>query len=220
MRRFALITFAGVLGVGGMVVWSNRSARTAGDNKEAVASQLDETSIDAQASHSATPSNATPKSREAVPIAETSSIRGRSAPPLLSDQQDDPKTVALLPPIPETIAHPRAAEEPSPASREPSSRPEVFGPEDGDVVQPVPMYPQQLGRLPAGTRGEDMAIIEVVVNSLGTVDSAKVVEAPATLEEALVMTMSLSAAKTWHFRPARRDGQNVSYRQRLRVALH
>ena len=95
----------------------------------------------------------------------------------------------------------------------------VFGEDDSDVTRPIPIYPRQLGRLPAGTQPSDVGVIEVVVNEFGKVESTSVVNPPRSLDEALVMTMSLSAVKSWQFHPALREGQRVKYRARIGVAM-
>ena len=54
--------------------------------------------------------------------------------------------------------------------------------------------------------------IEVLVNERGTVDAVRAVAPPRTLGESLLVTMGLSAAKSWSFQPALKDGRPVKYR--------
>jgi len=97
--------------------------------------------------------------------------------------------------------------------------PTIYTINDGDVVPPVASAPNQLGRLPRGVRREDIAAIEVVVNRKGTVESVRAQLRPQTLADAAVITMSLSAAKAWHFRPATKDGEPVKYRKVIPVTV-
>jgi len=96
--------------------------------------------------------------------------------------------------------------------------PATYSASDAEVVPPGVVFPQQLGRLPKGTRREDLTTIEVIVNPDGTVGSVKAVEDPQSLADALVVTSSLSAVKSWRFRPALKNGRPVRYRQLISVA--
>jgi hypothetical protein len=95
----------------------------------------------------------------------------------------------------------------------------VYSPNDKDVDPPVVLYPQQLGRVPIGLRRDEIAYVEIIINEEGRVMQVKARESPATLDESMVLTMSLSAAKTWRFQAARKDGKAVKYRQILPVSL-
>jgi hypothetical protein len=95
----------------------------------------------------------------------------------------------------------------------------MYSANDKDVEPPVVLYPQQLGRLPLALRRDEMAFVEVILNEEGKVLRAKALESPATLDESMVLTMSLSAAKSWRFQPARKDGHPVKYRYVLPVSL-
>jgi outer membrane biosynthesis protein TonB len=87
------------------------------------------------------------------------------------------------------------------------------------VDPPIVLYPQQLGRVPLGLRRDEMAFVEVLLSEDGKVLRVKALEPPSTLDESMVLTMSLSAAKSWRFQPARKDGRAVKYRQVLPVSL-
>ena len=95
----------------------------------------------------------------------------------------------------------------------------VYSARDKDVAPPIALYPQQLGRVPTGVRPDDIAMIEVVVNENGTIAGVKAQESPRTLDDAMILTMSLSAAKSWRFQPAAKDGRPVKYRQVIPVSL-
>ena len=86
-------------------------------------------------------------------------------------------------------------------------------------MPPFVVWPQQLGRIPGTDHGNDRALIEVVVNSDGTVAQVKAQQSPQTLDDAMILTMSLSAAKSWLFRPALKDGRPVRYRQLIPVSV-
>ncbi len=95
----------------------------------------------------------------------------------------------------------------------------VYSARDADVAPPIAVYPQQLGRIPLGVAREDLAMIEVLINADGTVAEVKAKDSPQSLDDAMMITMSLSAAKTWRFQPAQKDGRPVRYRQVLAVSL-
>jgi hypothetical protein len=95
----------------------------------------------------------------------------------------------------------------------------VYSARDPDVEPPIVLYPQQLGRLPIGVAPEEITYVEVIINEDGTVAAVKSRQVPQSLDESMVITMSLSAAKTWRFQPARKDGRAVKYRHVLPVSL-
>lgn len=95
----------------------------------------------------------------------------------------------------------------------------IYGPGDPGVEPPVVKFPQQLGRVPLGVRREDLTYVEVIINEDGRVMQVKAKESPQTLDESMVITMSLSAAKSWRFQPATKDGRPVKFRQTLPVSL-
>jgi hypothetical protein len=95
----------------------------------------------------------------------------------------------------------------------------IYGATDKDVDPPVVLYPQQLGRVPIGLRRDEITFVEVIINEEGRVMQVKARESPSTLDESMVLTMSLSAAKTWRFQAARKDGKAVKYRQVVPVSL-
>ena len=95
----------------------------------------------------------------------------------------------------------------------------VYSASDRDVDPPVVLYPQQLGRVPIGLRRDEMAFVEVLLSEEGRVLQVKSLDSPQSLDESMVLTMSLSAAKSWRFQPARKDGRAVKYRQVLPVSL-
>jgi hypothetical protein len=93
----------------------------------------------------------------------------------------------------------------------------IYSAADGDVVPPVAVYPRFPSTYPPGTTAEDLAEFEVIVSPTGGVESVKARRAPHHISEALRVTMSLSAAKTWRFRPGLKDGEPVTYRHIIRI---
>ena len=87
----------------------------------------------------------------------------------------------------------------------------IYSNRNGDVEPPTVISPQRL--LPVrGSQQPDRPAIEILVNELGIVDSVKAHVPPRTLGESVVVTSALSAAKSWRFRPALREGKPVKYR--------
>ena len=87
----------------------------------------------------------------------------------------------------------------------------VYSNRNADVEPPTVIYPQRLVPV-SGATVPDRPTIEIVVNESGSVDSVKASAAPRTLGESVVITSALSAAKSWRFRPALREGRPVKYR--------
>jgi hypothetical protein len=95
----------------------------------------------------------------------------------------------------------------------------IYTASDREVTPPALTAYQQLWRIPASPRPEDTIRVEVVVDEQGNVESAKSFDNPVSLADAAAVAMSLSAAKSWHFRPAVRDGHPVRYRQVVSVSM-
>ena len=92
----------------------------------------------------------------------------------------------------------------------------IYSASNHDVTPPLATYPRLPAR-PAGARADEHSTIELLVGETGRVESVKVLERPQNLGEALLVTANLSAAKTWRFHPAVRDGQPVRYRTLVQV---
>jgi TonB family protein len=91
----------------------------------------------------------------------------------------------------------------------------VYGAADLDVTPPESIGRQKLGGLVGAIQPGAVVTIEFIVNETGTVESAKATTSPRTLGESLLLATGLHAVKSWQFRPARRNGQAVSYRKSL-----
>jgi hypothetical protein len=115
----------------------------------------------------------------------------------------------------------QARQEPAPAalSRRFSTPATTFSASDLDVVPPVPDTSQILWRMPASSRAADLVAIEIVVNEHGAVESVKAIDRTNNIADAFALTMSLSAAKSWHFHPALKDGLPVKYRQIIPLTM-
>jgi len=180
---------------------------------------------------SQTPAELAPRPREAwvrnlpavpLPVRPPEPVRRAPKPvaPAVAKPTPPPRSVKTETPVAKT-AQPEAPPRQSfvvDVTPEPTD-PTIYSLKDGDVQPPVSVSPKQLGRMPRGIRLEDIESIEVVVNRKGVVESVKAQRRPETLADAAVVTMSLSAAKSWHFQPARKDGVPVKYRQVIPVTV-
>jgi hypothetical protein len=99
------------------------------------------------------------------------------------------------------------------ATQRPVSASQIYSPTDTDVVPPVAVYPH----LPASAfvAQDDALMFDVVIDHAGNVESVKSLRPANTMGSALRLTMSLSAAKSWRFQPAIKDGQGVRYRHTI-----
>jgi len=88
----------------------------------------------------------------------------------------------------------------------------VYDSRDADVTPPVELWPY-LRTLRAGTSPAGIATFDLVIDEAGAVQSARV-QVPLKRWDHVML---LSAMKTWHFRPATKDGHPVKYRKQLLV---
>lgn len=89
------------------------------------------------------------------------------------------------------------------------------------MTPPRALSPQLISMLSQESPGvrPDVMLIAVMINEQGTVDSVQAVNNPETIGESVVLTAALSAVKSWHFRPALKDGSPVKYRQIVPVRV-
>jgi hypothetical protein len=90
----------------------------------------------------------------------------------------------------------------------------IYSEVDADVVPPVAVYPH-LPRALLGSARPDAATFDVVIDRNGKVESVRLRHAPRSIGNAMILTMTVSAAKAWRFQPAIRGGQAVRYRQAI-----
>jgi hypothetical protein len=100
-------------------------------------------------------------------------------------------------------------QEPAVAAQQPSAS--IYSAENTDVSPPVAVYSQFPS--PIEPRPRDASIFDIVIDRAGNVESVRARRPPTSMADAMVLTMSLSAAKTWRFQPAIKDGQPVRYRK-------
>jgi hypothetical protein len=124
-------------------------------------------------------------------------------------------SAALTPPVSAVIFAP-PADRPVPAARladvVDSVDTTVYSAESANVVPPTAIRPQLPRALPVGVAASSLSRIEVMVLRDGTVESVKLLPgARPTVKDGML----LSAAKTWRFAPASKDGVPVRYRKTI-----
>jgi hypothetical protein len=125
-------------------------------------------------------------------------VRALTPPPV----QSAPIAVQAAPPVSEAAATtaPRA--------------PVIYTTDDKNVSPPVAIK-QDLPSFPGRVTFDRVGVLEVVIDTSGSVESATMVETVEPLYNRLV----LAAAKTWIYRPARLEGTPVKYRKRIEIKL-
>ena len=91
----------------------------------------------------------------------------------------------------------------------------IYSAESEAVSPPVGVRPQLPSELPSNVSVEQLSRIDLIVSPAGTVESVKLVGTPHNVHD----SMLLSAAKTWQFQPALKDGVPVRYRKTVWIAL-
>jgi len=129
----------------------------------------------------------------------------------------------LKEPPADLAAAPFPLEQPAPSDAEVNGRQvdaRIYSETDSDVAPPVATYPRLPSILPPGTEAKDLAMIDLIIAPGGKVESVKLRRAPTTISDSMLLAMSLSAAKTWRFDPATKDGQPVRYRKSIWLVMH
>jgi hypothetical protein len=145
-------------------------------------------------------------SERAAPSTSVAPIAQPASDPSLSQA---PVAVPAPPPAPELprVEAPPAAETVV-----------VYSAADADVVPPGPIGQRLLDSPPPAAQQQRFTALTIVVDENGHVESATLARKPATLQDAMLATANLSAAKNWRFLPAVRGGQPVKYRRTVWVA--
>jgi hypothetical protein len=94
-------------------------------------------------------------------------------------------------------------------------RPSVYSRDDRWVSPPRPVRPQLPPEPPFDPTVAPPTELELVIDSTGLVESAKLRTPPRNVNE----FMLVSAAKAWIFQPAEFDGRPVRYRHRVRLIM-
>jgi len=89
----------------------------------------------------------------------------------------------------------------------------VYSIDDAGIVAPRLDRSRLPAKPPAAASQREIPQVEVVISAAGEVESVRLVNEPAGVHAA----MMLSAVKNWRFHPATRDGVPVRYRMRLRL---
>jgi len=119
---------------------------------------------------------------------------------------------------PEPVA-PAPAPAPAPVAPEPPPLPsprvaKIFTAGDGNVVPPITLH-QQIPPFRGQVREAQVGIIEVVIDTMGGVESATVIASINPLYD----RQALAAARLWQYQPAKLDGAPVKYMKRIQVNL-
>lgn len=174
----------------------------------------------AAATAAATPSPSPTASPSSTPTASAASAE-QGPKPRPAKAARPPATPSPMVPSPVVQAPVEPARLPAPSNPAPervTGKPavpaadlRVYDAATADVTPPSLLTP--IGIAPVRTNYvPGLATIEVIVSGDGSVESAKAGKAPATVGETLEMMSWLSAAKSWRFGPAVKDGQSVKYR--------
>jgi hypothetical protein len=226
------VVLIAIIAINGWSLWRRRSAPPVAAAPTPPAEQpIDGPPLTGEAEHAAAPDFVGPV--RATPSAMAAPRPARSAksgaPPVLvsppstpgaaeASRAPQPIDTAVQAPTAAGAAPvvPRAGPDTAPAPPKP-----FYGPADRDVTPPRALSPQLLAMLSQQSPGvrPDVMMIAVLINEQGTVDSVQAVNNPVSLSESVMLTGALSAVKTWHFRPAVKDGVPVKYRQVVPLRL-
>jgi len=125
-----------------------------------------------------------------------------------------------MPAAPETTPSDTTTPAAASASAEAAPDSAVYTAQDADVVPPTAIYPRFPSTLPAGVKAADLAEFDVLVTEDGLVEWVKMRKPPRNMSDAMILTMSMSASKTWRFNPGLRNGVPVKYRKIVWVLTH
>ena len=134
------------------------------------------------------------------------------AAPVFAPPVPTPTTAAVAPRPNEPSAPARAVPPPAAAPSRPVNR--IYASTDANVVPPVTIR-QQLPAYPGQVMVGKQGIIEIVIDETGAVESANMRVSVNAAYDAL----AVSAAKTWHYKPASINGVTVKYRKAVQITI-
>jgi protein TonB len=116
-----------------------------------------------------------------------------------------------------TLERHELAPEPAPATgAEPApSGPAVYTSADTDVTPAALLRTHLPSQPPTSVLPDDVGTLELTVTETGTVEHVKLISASSRYQE----RMLISAAKTWRFQPAMKNGRPVRFRARVRITI-
>jgi hypothetical protein len=146
--------------------------------------------------------------------------------PATSKKVHHKKPLPVPPPVPPGTPVAVAVDVPAPVVSSTAAAPQydalpvahddmVYTTTDAAVIPPVLVRPVLPKYPPPGLAEDQIGSIEVLVDEQGDVDQVRLISPANRFHERMLM----SAAKTWKFRPAFKDGHPVRYRTRIRVTL-
>lgn len=103
-----------------------------------------------------------------------------------------------------------------PGAAGPREDAKIYGSDDSDVTAPVALRPAQIMTAPPrGIRPDRLVELELLIATTGAVEKIVMRSPPNPIHDVAIV----SAAKTWRFRPAVKDGRPVRYRQIVWVTI-
>ena len=93
--------------------------------------------------------------------------------------------------------------------------PAIYTKGEPDVIEPIAVR-QSLPPYPGRVTMAKSGVLEIVIDETGSVEFAAMVQSVDPNYNRIV----IAAAKTWAYRPARRDGTPVKFRKRIQVAIN
>lgn len=159
----------------------------------------------------ATPAARTVPARDIRLPARSRAIRAMEAPPKPEFVAFDlePSSVA---PVTDTAAD-VASDVPAQVEISDLDSSLVYSAGSSGVEPPIGIRPQLARELPTAVKPEDLARLELVIGTDGSIESARLLDPPRNVIDSLVV----SAAKAWSFEPAMKDGHPVRYRKTVWV---
>jgi hypothetical protein len=101
-----------------------------------------------------------------------------------------------------------------PVQAPPRREPKIYGASDPNVVPPIALS-QQIPPFPGQVRVPQTGVIEVVIDTMGGVESVSMVSPISPQYDRL----ALNAARLWQYQPARVDGAPVKFLKRIQINL-